>query len=124
MNLVMCVLTWQWVILICWIWLLIVVGIVSCRYLQLRFFSQPCLNHIHELDMKEKAFNHEKIWYYLKKMEEPLEEELERSKKELDDLKNKEKELNSFKQEKERYQIELLEEKIKLYEEVINNIRG
>lgn len=123
-NLLLCVeLTWQWVVLICWLALIAVVGVLYYMYLKMKYSISPSLKIIHELIMKDKAFEHEKHWFYLRRMEEPLEKELEKCKNELGELKQKEKEINSLKQEKNDFRITILEEKIKIYEEVIKNIR-
>lgn len=124
MKLLLCILTWQWVVLICWICLVLGVVFMLWLYLKLKYFSLPCLNIIHEREMKDKANKNEIRWFYLRRMEEPLEKELEKCKKELGELKQKEKEINSLKQEKNDFRITILEEKIKIYEEAIKHIKG
>ena len=78
----------------------------------------------HEKQMKDEAFDREMQWYFIKKLEEPLETELKECKEKLGALQSKEKELEegtkNLNEEKNKFQIKLLEEKIKVYEEVIN----
>ena len=124
-NLLLCVeITWPLVVLICSLALIGVVYFLFREYLKMKYFTSPSLKYFHELDLKNKAFEHEKHWFYLRRMEEPMEKELEKCKNELGELKQKEKEINSLKQEKNDFRITILEEKIKIYEEVIKNIRG
>ena len=85
--------------------------------------------HRHEKEMKDDAHEREKEWYFIKKIEKPLEieKELIECKRQLENLKKKEKDLNkgsdALNKEKEKFQKTLLEEKIKIYEKVIKTIK-
>lgn len=85
--------------------------------------------HLHEKKMKDDAHEREKEWYFIKKIEKPLEieKELIECKRQLEDLKKKEKELNegtdALNKEKEEFRKTLLEEKIKIYEKVIKTVK-
>lgn len=82
--------------------------------------------HQFEKDMKADAFEREKEWYFIKKVDQPFEEELKKYKEELTELKKKEEELNkgtdSLKNDKEQFEKEILMAKIKAYEEIIKTI--
>lgn len=83
--------------------------------------------HKHEEKMKTDAFEREKEWYFIKKIEEPLEIELEDCKKKLEELQKREEELNNgteaLKKEKENFEKEVLKTKIKVYEEIIKKYK-
>lgn len=101
---------------LCW------AGIVLIAlYLLLKYVVQPWRSHCRHQEIKEKAFEQEKFWAFFNRMEKPLQEELEKAKKELDGLKKKEDALNSLEKEKKEFEKQILEEKIKVYQEIINN---
>lgn len=78
--------------------------------------------HQFEKEMKTDAFEREKKWYFIKKVDQPFEEELKKYKEELTELKKKEKDSESLKKDKEQFEKEILTAKIKAYEEIIKTI--
>lgn len=92
-------------------------------YFLLKYVVAPLIANIHENMMKSKAFKQEKFWAFFNKMEKPVNEELEKTKKELDEFKKKEKDLDegksALKKEQDEYEMKILEAKVKAYEEIL-----
>lgn len=103
-----------------------VIGLVAL-YLVLKYVVQPCMASCHERKVKEESFRREKFWAFYKRVEEPLEDELKKVRDELAELKNKERDLNegqtALKKEKEEQGKIILEEKIKVYQEIIKETK-
>lgn len=81
----------------------------------------------HEKEMKDEAFKRELKWQFIKEAEKTLkiENNLKNYQKELKELKEKEKDLNDkgeLLNEKELFEKDILETKIKVYEEIIKTI--
>lgn len=122
LSILCCSIDWQPVInaipCICW-------GIITlvALFFLLKFVVSPFIANCHERKEKASAFGQEKFWAFFNRMEKPVEEELEKAKRELEELKKKEKELeegcSALKKEKEEHYKKILEEKIKVYEEII-----
>ena len=123
MNLLLCELSWQCVILTGWIATMSAVVIVLVCYYLLRYYVQPKQNAKYESKMKEEAFKREKEWQkinndredFLRKQNNEREDFLRKQnneredfvfyrdklgkplaeiKKELDELKNQKKDLD------------------------------
>lgn len=96
-------------------------------YFLLKYVVAPLIANIHETIMKSKAFKQEKFWAFFNRMEKPVNEELGKTKKELYELKKKEKELekgrSELEKEKEKHDKMILEEKIEIYEKIINSTK-
>lgn len=126
MNLTLCHLSWECVVLTGWLSTLVAVTSVLCFYFWLKYSKQPMLKNKHEEDMKENAFKREKEWYFIKETVKPLKKELEKAKEELETLQKKEEELNEGRQslnnEKNEFEKNVLKTKIKVYEEIIKTI--
>ena len=105
---------------ICWG----IIGLIALYFL-FKYVAAPKIAHCCEKEMKDKAFEQEKFWAFYNSQEKPVKEKLEKVQKELDELKKKEDGLDegSSKLEKERAEFDkkILEEKIKVYQEIINN---
>ena len=126
----MCSLNWQSVILIGWLVFLLVIAIVLCLYLVLRFLIKPKLEHIHEMALKQKAHEREIEWsnrrltkemieklelspdQWLKNQMNTLTDALEKITKEMEEEKKKE--------EKVKESLVLRKE---AYEEMLKHIR-
>lgn len=81
----------------------------------------------HEKEMKDDAFKRELKWQFIKEAEKMLkiENNLKNYQKEIKELKEKEKDLNDkgeLLNEKELFEKDILETKIKVYEEIIKTI--
>lgn len=107
----------------CLLWAVV---ILVALYMVLKYCCLPIIQLYHERKMKADAFEREKEWYFIKKVDQPFEEELKKYKEELTELKKKEEELNkgtdSLKNDKEQFEKEILMAKIKAYEEIIKTI--
>ena len=127
MNLLLCELSWQCAILTGWIATMSAVVIVLVCYYLLRYYVLPKQNAKYESKMKKEAFVREVCWKIINNPTES-QKKLEECRAELDELKKKKKDLDndteSLKQEKEKFDKEILETKIKAYEEIIKNIKG
>lgn len=127
MKLILCSLTWQEVIKTGWITTLIFVCIIICCYYIFKYWIFPYLKNKHESKMKKDAFEREKFWRFYKSKEEPLEEAIIKLEKELDSYNKKEKDLhdkmNNFEKEKSKFEKTILEEKIKVYKQIIKEIK-
>jgi hypothetical protein len=80
----------------------------------------------YEKQMKDDAFDREKEWYFIKRIENLTDEDINKFMKELEELRKKEKDLNngteSLNKEKEQFEKKILNHKIKVYEEIIKKI--
>ena len=125
MNLLLCELSWQCAILTGWIATMSAVVIVLVCYYLLRYYVLPKQNAKYESKMKKEAFVREVCWKIINNPTES-QKKLEECRAELDELKKKKKDLDNdtLKQEKEKFDKEILETKIKAYEEIIKNIKG
>lgn len=105
---------------ICW-------GIICliALYFLLKYVAAPLIANWHENWAKTQNFKQEKFWAYYKRMEKPIEDKLGKAQKELDELRQKEDGLDKGRSilEKERAEFDkkILEEKIKVYQEIIKN---
>lgn len=120
------------VVMSCLIWAVVILVLCILAYCYLKKKDKNRLKESeaareHELKMKEEAFKKEKFWAFYKRAEEPLEDELKKVKGELAELKNKERDLNegqtALKKEKEEQEKIILEEKIKVYQEIIKETK-
>ena len=135
MNIILCNLFWTDVFPSIWWGLIVAVVVIWALYIVSPLIKDHINSkvtklqeqHRHEKEMKIDAFEREKEWYFIERTERPLkiEEELKKCQEELGDFKKKEKELNegtaSLRKNKEQFEKNVLETKIKVYEEIIKN---
>ena len=109
----------------CLLWAIVILVAI---YKILKNCYLPKVRLDHERKMKAEAFDREKMWYFIKEanMSPKIEEDLKKCQEELTELKKKEKELDegteSLKMEKLQFDKNILETKIKAYEEIIKTI--
>lgn len=111
--------------------IVILVALCIIKSLFIKYFKSKSTileQHLsYERQMKDDAFEREKFWRIYKSKEEPLEEAIIKLEKELDSYKKKEKELqekmNNFEKEKSRFEKTILEEKIKVYQQIIKETK-
>ena len=116
-TVVLCANSWQNVInaipcLCCGI-----LGLVAL-YLLLKYVVQPCMTSCHEREVKEDAFEREKIWANFNTTKASTDEALMNQVKELNEKKSElESTLNA-----EKHNKELLEKQLKLYDDVFEKL--
>lgn len=85
------------------------------------------LQYSHEENLKKGSFEQEKFWALFKQMTGPAEEKIKDLQNELEDLKKKKADLENsqseLEKEKNEFEKTLLEEKVKIYEDVIKQLR-
>lgn len=134
MNMLLCEIFWTDVFPDLW-WGLVVAVTVLGALAIVRPLIQSYINlkssilkeqYQHEEKMRADAFDRELKWHIIKSTDKPIEKELDKCKKELEELRKKEKELNdgteSLKKEKEQFYMKVLNTKIKVYEEIVKKI--
>lgn len=107
----------------CILWTIVV---PVALYFILKNFVLPIIQQKNERKMKNDAFEREMQWFLIKKdvSLSECQKKKDELQKEFDDFKKKEKESNESNKnkEKEKLEKELLEMKIKAYEEIIKTI--
>ena len=122
MNLMLCNLSWESVVLTGWLSTLIVVTGATCFYFWLKYSKQPMLQNQHEKEMKEKAFEREKEWYFISKLEKPiievntLKQENEGLQKKVNDLQGQ------IDKSDEDHKKEMLEKERDIYKNIIEQL--
>ena len=119
MNLMLCELSWQCVILTGWIVTMSAVVIVLVCYYLLKYYVQPKQKAKYEQEAKEKAFEREVSWKNLKELKASTDEGLKGQVKELE---TKVSELEG-KLKAEEFCKELLEKKLKMYSDIFEQLK-
>lgn len=105
---------------ICW-----GIMVLLVTYLIFKLIVSPMIKNQHEVKIKDMAFENEKYWAILKKIEEPTEKKLSELQKELYELKrgkeDVEKGKTNLEKEKMEFEKKILEERIKVYQEIIKH---
>lgn len=103
------------------------VVLLLALYFVLKYVVAPLLADFHDLKTRKELFKQEKFWKYLTLAEKPIYDQLLECKSKLEKLEDKEKKIDDetkeLNKDREEWDKKCLEERVKIYEEIIKSIK-